>query len=319
MFKVAIIGAGIAGLSAADQLRQRADIKIYEKSWRASGRLTTRHKEFVFDHGAQHFYVKSKTFQQFLLPYIEQGLIQRWDARFIEFDRDQKMAARQWNEEFPHYVAVPGMEDFGRAIAQELNVQYQTRVTRILKQGSHWALFSDETPLGVFDWVVLAIPAPQAVELMPDCFAHLKQIKERRMQACYSLMLGFEQPLQLEFDAALVKNCDISWISVNSSKPGRARAFSLLVHSTNQWADQNLDLNREATIDHLLNETEAVIHQDVAKAKYIDLHRWLYANIGRQVGGANLVDYENRLAAIGDWCISGRVESAFTSGYSLNI
>ncbi len=319
MFKVAIIGAGMAGLSAAGQLHQQADVHIFEKSWRAGGRLTTRHKDYIFDHGAQHFYVKTKAFEAFLAPYMKQSIVQRWDARFVEFDGDHIIARRRWNEAFPHYVAVPGMEALGRTVARNYNIQYQTRITQIVRQDQHWALFSDDIALGLFDWVVLAIPAPQAAALMPVNFVHLDQIKVKKMQACYSLMLGYKNPLRLDFDAALIKNRDISWISVNSSKPGRHKTFTLLAHSTNHWADQHTDLNRESAIEHLVNEVENVIQQNVSSADHIDLHRWLYANIGRQSGQANLVDYENRLAAIGDWCISGRVESAFTSGHTLKI
>ena len=132
-------------------------------------------------------------------------------------------------------------------------------------------------------------------------------------------MLGFPAPLSLDFDAALVKNTDISWISVNNSKPGRPEGFSLLVHSTNNWADEHLELGREEAIQHLSAELEQVIQQDLAAADHVDLHRWLDANIGRQPGPSALVDNQHRLAAIGDWCISGRVESAFTSGQTLNI
>ncbi len=319
MKKIAIVGAGIAGLAAAHRLQQQASITIYEKSWRAGGRLTTRHKDYMFDHGAQHFYVKTDAFRQFLAPYIEQGLVQRWDARFVEFDRDQIVARRQWNDGFPHYVAVPGMTDFGQALARDLDVRYKTRVSAIDRHDGRWHLSSAEENLGEYDWVILAIPAPQAAELLPGWVQFAQQVQQAEMQACYSLMLGFNSPLQLEFDAALVKNADISWVSVNSSKPGRPDAFTLLVHSSNSWADRNLDLVRDDVIAHLGAEVNRVIQCDVSTADHVDLHRWLYANIGRQQGSSSLVDHQHQLAAVGDWCISGRVESAFTSGYELNL
>ena len=90
-------------------------------------------------------------------------------------------------------------------------------------------------------------------------------------------------------------------------------------YSTNHWADKHLELGRENVIQHLRAALEQVIQQDVSAADYVDLHRWLYANIGRQSGPSALVDNQHKLAAIGDWCISGRVESAFTSGHTLNI
>jgi hypothetical protein len=317
--KVAIIGAGIAGLAAAHRLQQQADICIFEKSWRAGGRVSTRQKQYSFDHGAQYFCVKTGAFRQFLNPLLKQGIIRRWDARFVEFNRNKILARRQWNADTPHYVAVPGMADLGRALARDLKPCYQTRVTAITRSGNRWQLACEATILGEFDWVILAIPAPQAAALMPDCFSHYRQIQTTSMQACYSLMLGFRTPLQLDFDAALIRNTDISWISVNSNKPARSGGFALLVHSTNSWADNNLGLSRQAVTAHLVAQVEQVIQRDASAADHVDLHRWLYANIDRQKGPAALIDHTHKLAAIGDWCISGCVESAFTSGFELNI
>ncbi|MFU8831791.1 MAG: FAD-dependent oxidoreductase [Wenzhouxiangella sp.] len=55
--KVAIIGAGIAGLSAADRLREvGADCTVFEKSRGLGGRMATRRvNDLEFDHGAQYW------------------------------------------------------------------------------------------------------------------------------------------------------------------------------------------------------------------------------------------------------------------------
>src|SRR6266545_2001627 len=65
MADLAIIGAGVAGLAAARELRQRypdvgkgrpdLDITIYEQSHELGGRVATRRRNgFIFDHGAQN-------------------------------------------------------------------------------------------------------------------------------------------------------------------------------------------------------------------------------------------------------------------------
>ena len=55
--KIAIIGSGIAGLSAARELRQNGvDVYLYEKSRGVGGRMSTRYAgDWEFDHGAQYF------------------------------------------------------------------------------------------------------------------------------------------------------------------------------------------------------------------------------------------------------------------------
>ncbi|MDO9191527.1 MAG: FAD-dependent oxidoreductase, partial [Undibacterium sp.] len=54
--QIAIVGAGISGLTAARQLQSQGHtVTVYEKSAGVSGRMSTRLTEFGgFDHGAQY-------------------------------------------------------------------------------------------------------------------------------------------------------------------------------------------------------------------------------------------------------------------------
>jgi predicted NAD/FAD-dependent oxidoreductase len=67
-------------------------------------------------------------------------------------------------------------------------------------------------------------------------------------------------------------------------------------------------------IAQLVAETSRVIGEDVSRADHVGLHRWRYANPVQRQGAQSLVDAGHRLAACGDWCVHGRVESAFLSG-----
>jgi predicted NAD/FAD-dependent oxidoreductase len=137
------------------------------------------------------------------------------------------------------------------------------------------------------------------------------------MQACCTLLIGFEGTVELSWQAALVEDADISWISVNSSKPGRPATSSLVVHSTNHWADANIDDERDALQRHLADEVRDVTGIDPATAAFVGLHRWRYANSDRQDGDVYALDTGQRLAACGDWFVRGRVEGAFTSARAL--
>ncbi len=64
--KIAIIGAGLTGLTLANRLNQHAEVTVFEKARGVGGRMTTRHADpFSFDHGAQFFTVRNKRFGQF--------------------------------------------------------------------------------------------------------------------------------------------------------------------------------------------------------------------------------------------------------------
>lgn len=314
--RIAVIGAGLSGLVFAKLLGDVAEVRLFEKSRGCGGRMSTRrHETFQFDHGAQFFTAKSKSFESFLQPYVATGVVARWDARFVELSGDGISSRRSWSGEHPHYVGVPGMNALGRALGEELDISLGTRVEQICGGPGDWRLFDgDGRDLGRFDWVVSSIPARQVSALIPVEFSHLDAVKVCSMPGCYSLMLGFTQPLPLEWDAALVKDAAISWISVDNSKPGRDGGTSLLVQASNQWAEANMELANDSVTAQLVAETGRVIGQDVGGAEHVALHRWRYANPGQHEGAHSLVDASQRLAAMGDWCIRGRVESAFLSG-----
>ena len=63
---VAIIGAGLSGITVASKIRDKFEVQVFEKSRGVSGRMSTRiDPPFVFDHGAQFFKIKSKCFKYF--------------------------------------------------------------------------------------------------------------------------------------------------------------------------------------------------------------------------------------------------------------
>ena len=128
------------------------------------------------------------------------------------------------------YVGVPSMNKIAKHLAKELNIHINTRIIS-LKRDDAWQLTDESGQLySDFDWVISTTPAPQAAELLPKTFMYSKDIKGVKMHACFSLMLGFSESLPLEFDAAHVIHSDLSWIAVNSHKPGREGRFALVVH-----------------------------------------------------------------------------------------
>ena len=317
--RVAVIGAGLSGLVAARSLQPDHDVTVFEKSRGPGGRMATRYEDgFEFDHGTQFFTARSPDFREFLEPLLQRGVVRSWNARFAELDRGKITSRRDWDAANPHFVGVPGMNAVGKFLGAGLAVHRNTRITRLQPCRGGWQLRSDDdTNLGRFDWVILALPAEQTRALAPED-SRLREVCESvTMKACFAVMLGFEEPLQLPWDAALVRGADISWASVNSSKPGRADDFTLVVHSTNAYADAHVDDEIEAVQSHLLAETSGIVGAGIGSADVRRLQRWRYANVDRQDGRDCFVDEKLRLGACGDWFIRGRVEAAFTSGFSL--
>ena len=316
---VAIVGAGLSGLVVASELQEHHPVTVFEKSRGFGGRMASRYENgFEFDHGAQFFTARTPEFRRYLQPLIESGVVASWHARFAELRKGEIVSSRDWDDDYPHYVGAPRMNEIGKSLAHGLDVRRNIAVNRLERESDRWRLRDAAgTDLGCFDWVVLAMPAAQAAALAPDD-SRLNQLAGSvKMRACLALMLGFDAPLRLPWQAALVHDADISWVSVNSSKPGRPAPYTLVVHSTNAFADANIDSDLDELVAWMVSETGAILGESIDSAVSCRLQRWRYANVDGRGDEDYLVEEAEQLAACGDWFTRGRVEAAFTSGLGL--
>ena len=318
--KIAIIGAGISGLSLAEHLKDFASIEIFEKARGVGGRMSTRYTdEFQFDHGAQFFTARSQSFQDFLKPYIQQNIVKKWLPKIVTLEGGKKSYKRNWFE--PHYTASPKMNMLCKAIAAKHNVHLKTEIKSLDQEQEKWVLKDHNgTNQGPFDWVISTAPAPQTAHLLPSNLKEKKQVSRVKMTGCDSLMIGLKEGLSLNWDAAKVKKSPIGWMAVNSSKPLCHSEYSLIVQTTNEWADAHMDDDQDQVKALLLNEVENFLGVELRNAAYTSLHRWRYANtiiVDDNNHNGYFLNKNFQLGTCGDWCIEGHVESAFLSALSL--
>ena len=329
--RIAIIGAGISGLTLAGELCQVAEITIFEKSRGVGGRMATRRAEIPgasgsqttieFDHGTQFFTAKSTEFQNYLAPLIQQGLIAEWQGKVMSIEAGRAAEERPWLE--PHYVAVPAMNSFAKHLAQNLTIELSTQVARLPEQADGtWRLSDIEGhALGDFEWVISTAPPAQTISLFASHIPAVSSIAEVEMQGCYTLMLGFAQPWKGDWIAAKIRNCPVEWVAINSTKPSRNSSMtSIVVHSSNAWAQDRIDEDQEKIEAHLLDELADLKLVDVESAAYISMHRWRYAlKPDKQAHSAAgpFVDALLGLASTGDWSSASRIEDVWLAARSL--
>lgn len=317
--KIAIIGSGMSGLSVARQVAKRNDVTIFDKSRGIGGRMATRRvDDYHFDHGAQFFTAKSDEFKALLKHAKDQNIIEEWHADFAEITGNKITKKWQFNSDHAHYVSKPQMNSLCKFMGKDLNIVLSKQIIAIDFVDQKWSLKTkDDEIFDDFDYLILAIPSHQALNLIPKDFKYLDMLSRSTMSGCFTLMLGFKENMPMEFDAALVKESNISWISVNSSKPGRPKDFALVVNSSNQWADENIEEDLDVVKEKMMRSLQEIVTFDVNNAHYHNIHRWRYANADLRQGDKSVFDPNLNLGLCGDWLISGRVEHAFLSGLDL--
>ena len=316
--KIAVIGAGISGITVARGLAGLADVTVFERSNELGGRMARRLVEpFAFDHGAQYFTARGQAFQEVVADAMEKDAVGVWPLEIRSFFRTLNEPT---DRVIPRYVGRPAMNGLAIFMAGHIQINRETEITSLGRSAEGWHLIDqNETSHGPFDLVVSSAPAPQTASLLPSEFKGHLEIASARMSGCFTLMIGHDAQNLLPFEAARVEDPVLSWIAVDNSKPDRDGKPSLVIHSRNDWADNFSNADRGWVKATMLKALADITGREFSGALWSDLHRWRFANVDRAIGKPYLLDAETGLAACGDWCLGNRVEAAFESGRCLGL
>jgi len=313
---VAVLGAGLAGLACAQALSD-ADlaVQVFDKSRGAGGRMSTRRADgWQCDHGAQYFTARDPAFVAELARWQAAGVAAAWAPRLAVLGG---AAGHRADVSLQRFVGQPQMSSPARWLAEALPLSLHSNITALRRESGGWQLQSAEAGWlpQAFGAVLLALPAPQALPLLgPHATALAAIAAQARMRGCWALMLQFERPVDLPFDAAFVNSGPLRWLARNSSKPGRAGVESWLLHAEAEWSELHLEESAEAVAARLLQAFAAL--GGPAPAGWT-AHRWRYADTAPALDAGCAWSAEAGLGLCGDWLHGGKVEGAWLSGRRL--
>jgi renalase len=323
--RIAVIGAGLAGLVCAERLMgQGWEVTVFDKGRGPGGRLATRRAdELRFDHGAQYFTARDPRFRDRVDGWVHDGVAALWNGRIVRLMEDGTV------EESPgeRFVGTPGMNAPARTLAAVVQPRSGVRVATVTSDGRKWRLEDERgTDLGSYDMVVAAVPGPQAVPLLAEAPDLASRAADAVMAGCWTVMAHFERRLDIGYDGAFVTASPLSWIARNSSKPCRPEGESWVLHGSPEWSQRHIEDEPDAVIEALtaaFREAAGVDFGNSAgdsgtiRAEHLAAHRWRFSLPVHALDEDYLFDPYRRLGACGDWCNSARVEGAFLSGLEL--
>ena len=319
--RIAIIGAGVAGITAARTLDQAGhQVTVFEKSRGYGGRMSSRRSASgSFDHGTQYFTARDPRFVRMIAWANETagGVVQAWDAK--QKKSEQRLVASPSMNALVSHIAKP-LADSGK-----VHVQY--RVQSISRTSSGWAVKTiddqaQERDHAGFEQIILAIPSIQANALLIQTRQHSEWVSaiDRVVVApCWTLMVAFpnaDKALGPSWNASHSEHKRVSWVARESSKPGRTPIERWTVQANAAWSEKHLEDDPVRVKEKLLKAFSEItgIH---AQPPHAEVHRWRYAITQQPLGKPFLWDANNGIGICGDWCIGHRVEDAFISGLSL--
>lgn len=305
--RVAVVGAGMSGLICAKRLADAGfDVTVFEKSRGLGGRLATRRTDHgPIDHGVRFLQPQNAPFGSFLDAACEVGDAALWPAE----GRDGQHC----------YVGLPTMNGFVKPLTAGIEIERDTRVTGVSAVGSRWRLdFSDNRDTASFDRVILAVPAPQALELVQHVPELAKQISDVRIAPSWAYLAIFDRRLEDIPDVPAAVGQSIDWIARDNAKPGRTGVTDRwILHASADWSRTFLELDFKETGRKLRALFAGAIGISPPSPVYEAAHLWRFALTERPLGQPFLHHPSWTLAVCGDWCIGSSVEDAFRSGTAL--
>lgn len=320
MFDVAIIGAGVAGLTVAQQLRLAGyRVVVVEKSRGVGGRVATRRLyDTRADHGLRYLEGKGEFLQGLVKILCERQILEVWQDTISQF-----------SPATTYYVAPEGMNAVAKFLAKDLEIWLNHRVESIsLNNQESWQLNfaanNDELLESLTaKAVVVAIPAPQALVLLETVVSEevLRKLRSIEFDPCITVMAGYSSDRQCDRSEKAVlfpEDDNLAWIGLDSSKRLNSEAPVFVIQSSAKFAQLYLETeDLQPVARELLACAAKQFIPWLDNPVFFQVHRWRYA-FPRHSLGEMFLDAQTSLPLIccGDWCGGNLVESALASGFS---
>jgi predicted NAD/FAD-dependent oxidoreductase len=319
----AVVGAGVAGLACARELRARSlRVTVFERASAIGGRLRSYPTEGGdFDAGAQYLTVQNEAFADEVRRWVEADLLRTWDANLADLSNGQGTLVAPTTS---RYVGVPAMQSVAGFLAANVNVILDTRVARIARTGARWTLFdAADAVLDTegFDGLVLAMPSIDALPLVRAETGFAPVLESVRWDACWTACLALSRASSIEFDGAFINDDPIlAWAARETSKPmrrvGNGVAERWLLQARPNWSNNFADLSPEEAARWMQRAFAARLARPLAQKTCVAL-RWSAALAAEPLAQPFLWDADRAVGLAGDWCGGARVEAAFLSGTAL--
>lgn len=303
MSKTLIIGAGMAGLTAAYYLQKAGkEVTVLDKGRGVGGRMNSRSidKVYRFDHGAPSFLAHNVDFQEFLASLAQENTVYHWPQK------------GEW-------AGRGGMNSLPKFLARNIEVHTQQKVLRMMATDAGIHICTETNQHYQADRLIITCPVSQAVELLansgfvlnPEVLAILAAIS---YTPAFAIMCTLNGEWQGEAPTNLQALGIASWVE-NKAK-GISEQPCLTLQTTAEFSQMHLEEEPKAVAQGLLNTLEKVLPP--SQIGKVEAHRWRYAQVQSPYHEPFLrFDLPFDCCIGGDAFGQGGVEGAYLSGRAM--
>ena len=318
IWDVLIIGAGLAGLSAAKDLHQAGlKVLVVDKGRGLGGRLAGRRiGDATFDHGAQFMTARDSRFKASVAEWIDAGVAEEWYSSYPGHANGH-----------PRYRGVPTMTAVAKYLATDINVLRTTRVDSITQESAQdnqlWSAALDNGDTISAKALLITSPVPQTIDLLTSGNIAVPADKQARLdridyEACIAVMAVLDGPTAIPAPgASAFEEGPIGWISDNLQK-GVSKIPAVTIHGSGDFSAEHYEDDKMQTGQRLIDAAAPYLGN--AKVTEYQVHGWRYSKPSVVDPEACMLLSESTdlppLALAGDAFNGPRFEGAVLSGWA---
>ena len=303
--KVCVVGVGISGSACARALVSAGQsVTLLDRGRVLGGRMASRRlpdralQQRQTDIGASYFTASDERFLAVAQGWQRRGLAHPWTDRFHTATPtglgQVKVGPVRW-------AAAGGLRSLVEDLAAGLAVQRNREVLTV--DGG----FVDGQ---AYDAVVLAMPDPQALNLLDPSSAAAAVLAGREWGAALAVAAAFPaRTWPTDFDGAFVHGSDVlNWVADDGRRRGDDAAV-LVAHTTPEYAAARL-VDPQSALPDVVRELRTML--DLPAPCWTFVQRWSYAQpVGNRAAPFWLQD---GVGLCGDGWGMAKVEAAWLSG-----
>lgn len=316
---VLVVGGGISGVACARELaRGGVEVQVVDRGRRLGGRMAARTVDtvvgrHVVDTGASYFTVRDEGFAAVVEDWQRRGLVREWTDTFHLSDGEglvgTKVGPIRW-------AGTEGLRSLVEDLAADLVVDNPREVAEVVPLPSGKGVLVDGERV---DAVVLAMPDPQANDLLPpEVASQLLDQPPSDWRPAIAVYAAWTERCWPELDGVFVDGSPVvEWVADDGRRRGDD-APVLVMHTTAVFAASRLD-DPASAVPHVLAELSRLLGRDLPEPEWARAHRWSLASPSRtRPAPAFALNADRTVGVCGDaWGERSRIEAAWLSGHRL--
>jgi hypothetical protein len=312
--RVGVVGAGLAGLTAARELARTGHrVVVFEKSRGVGGRLAARRVEgSVVDHGAPHVALHDG------LRDLVEGLpaddLVRVGRPVLGEGTGPDTAGDlvSWRS---------GQTRLAKLMAEGLDVRLSVRLAFVRAARSGLELGDEQgNGQGVVDALVVAAPAPQAADLLaagPEAGERVDALRAVAHHECVVALLGValdEEPAW--YGRLPPEPSPLSWLGIETAKgrPPAGGAVPVVAHLRPEASHERFDDADEDVLAAITPALVDLLGDAAAHPAWAQVKRWRFARAAGSADAAVVNPNDARIVVAGEPVAPGGLGDVHRSG-----